>query len=292
MFERVLVPTDFSDHAKKTIRCLTRIPGIGHVILLHVVDATHHSKRGWTHEPAIDHARIVLQEEEKWLRDAGFSVSTKLEVITSGDIPRTILEVGRREKVTTIMMGSRGRSLIKGIFLGSVSSGVLRWGSPHLLIMRDALSSTLNGEKITRFCDNVLTRLLFPTDFSEPAHKALQVLQGLEGIGEIILFHVVTRGETKKEIAEEVAEATKKLEAVRDDLLMAGIKSQIRVRLGRSIDEIIHIAEEEDVTLITLSAHGKGLFEELLIGSTTHGVAIHALRPVLVIRTQKHKKQE
>lgn len=232
MFEHVLVPTDFSDHTKKTIRCLARIPGMGHIVLLHVVDATHHSKRGWTYGPAIENARIVLQEEEKWLNDTGFSVSTRLEVITSGDIPRAILEVAQQEKDTTIIVGSRGRSLIKGIFLGSVSSGVLRWGSPHLLIMRDAVSSSLTEKKITRFCDNILTRVLFPTDFSEPAKNALLSLQVLKGAGEILLLNVVTRGETKNEIKEEMAEATKKLELLRNDLLMAGIKTQIRVRLG------------------------------------------------------------
>jgi len=292
MFEHVLVPTDFSDHAKKTIRCFTRIPGMGHVILLHVVDATHHSKWGWTHGPAIENAKIVLHEEEKWLKDAGFSVSARLEVITSGDTPRAILEVAQQEKVTTIIMGSRGRSLIKGIFLGSVSSGVLRWGSPHLLIMRDAVSSSLTDEKITRLCDSILTRILFPTDFSEPAKNALLALQVLKGAGEILLLNVVTKGETKNEIREKVAEATKKLELLRNELLRAGIKAQIRIRLGRPTDEIVRLADEEDVTLIAMSSHGKGLFEELLIGSTTHGVAIHALHPVLVMRTRKDLKKE
>jgi len=47
MFEKVLFPTDFSEYAQKTLECIGDIPGIKRIVLLHVVDATHPSKRGW-----------------------------------------------------------------------------------------------------------------------------------------------------------------------------------------------------------------------------------------------------
>ena len=34
-----IVPTDFSEYAKKTILCVTRIPGIQEIVLQHGVDA-------------------------------------------------------------------------------------------------------------------------------------------------------------------------------------------------------------------------------------------------------------
>ena len=33
MFEKVLIPTDFSKHAKKVIECVGEIPGIKQVVL-------------------------------------------------------------------------------------------------------------------------------------------------------------------------------------------------------------------------------------------------------------------
>lgn len=133
--------------------------------------------------------------------------------------------------------------------------------------------------------------VLVPTDFSEPAHNALQVLRDLEGIGEIPLPSRGNEGGDKEGDCRASGRGNNKLEKVCDDLVRAGIKTNVRIRLGRPTDEIIHLAEKEDVSLIAMSTHGKGLFEELLIGSTTHGVSIHAMHPVLVIRTQKGLKK-
>ena len=45
--------------------------------------------------------------------------------------------------------------------------------------------------------------------------------------------------------------------------------------MGRPPDEIISLADAEDISLILMSSHGKGLLKEILVGSTTLGVAIH-----------------
>jgi nucleotide-binding universal stress UspA family protein len=56
MFEKVLFPTDFSEYAEKTLDCISEIPGTKEVVLLHVVDATHPSKRGLAQGPHIETA--------------------------------------------------------------------------------------------------------------------------------------------------------------------------------------------------------------------------------------------
>ncbi len=37
MFEKVLIPTDFSNYAKNVIECIGEIPGVKDVVLLNVV---------------------------------------------------------------------------------------------------------------------------------------------------------------------------------------------------------------------------------------------------------------
>ena len=46
MFEKVLVALDFSAYSQKILDCISEIPGIEEVVLLHVVDATNPSKLG------------------------------------------------------------------------------------------------------------------------------------------------------------------------------------------------------------------------------------------------------
>jgi nucleotide-binding universal stress UspA family protein len=285
MFGKVLVPTDFSEHAKKTILCLTRIPGIQEIILQHVVDATQHTKHGWTHEAHIENVRIQLAEEKKFLESLGFIVKVTVDVITSGDISTAILRKAECEHVSHVIIGSRGRGLVKGILLGSVSADILRHGKTNLLIIRHSLAGELEGEVFSRFCPGIFTRVLFPTDFSEPALRALSSITNIEGLGEVHLLHVVTKGETHEEIEETVQKATKKLEEIKTDLASAGLRVKIHIRLGRPVDEIISLADREDISMVLMSSHGKGLLTEILVGSTTLGVAIHANRPLMILRT-------
>ena len=285
MFGKVLVPTDFSEHAKKTILCLTRIPGIREIVLQHVVDATQHTKHGWTHEAHIENVRIQLEEEKKFLESLGFIVKVTVDVITSGDISTAILRKADCENVSHIIIGSRGRGLVKGLLLGSVSADILRHGKTHLLIIRHSLAEELEGAVFSRFCPGIFSHVLVPTDFSEPSQKALSSIKDIEGLGEVHLLHVVTKGETHEEIEANVQEATKKLEKIKTDLTGAGLTIKIHIRLGRPPDEIISLADREDISLILMSSHGKGLLTELLVGSTTLGVAIHTNRPLMVIRT-------
>lgn len=288
---KVLVPTDFSKHAKKIIVCVTKIPGIKEVVLQHVVDATRNTKHGWTHEPHIRNAKIQLEEEKALLEGLGFEVKVIVDVITSGDVPTAILTRAESEKVSYIVIGSRGRGLVQGLLLGSVSADVLRRGRTDLLIIRQSLAGRFEGTVIDRFCSGIFSRVLFPTDFSGPAERALSVIKDFEGLGEVHVLHVVTKGETREEIEANVREATKKLEAIKTELAGAGLSVKVHIRLGRPTDEIITLADREDISLILMSSHGKGLLTELLVGSTTLGVAIHTDKPLMVIRTPA-KRQE
>jgi len=95
----------------------------------------------------------------------------------------------------------------------------------------------------------------------------------------------VTKGETHEEIDSNVQEATKKLEEIKTDPASTGLPVKIHIRMGRPADEIISLADREDISLILMNSHGKSLLTGLFVGSTTLGVAIHTNRPLMVIRT-------
>jgi nucleotide-binding universal stress UspA family protein len=113
---------------------------------------------------------------------------------------------------------------------------------------------------------------------------ALSFLKDLKGLGEVHVLHVMTKGETNEEVESNSEEATKKLEKIINDLSGAGLSVKVHILLGRPTDEIVSLVEAENISLVLMSSHGRGLLTGLIVGSTTLGVAIPTNKPLMVIR--------
>jgi nucleotide-binding universal stress UspA family protein len=286
MFEKVLFPTDFSEYALKNLKCIGEIPGVKEVVLLHVVDATHPSKHGWTHGPHVENAKIHLEEQKEHLESLGLTARAKVDVITSGDVTKTILDTADKENISLIILGARGKSIIGGRLLGGVSANVMRHAKTDVLIMRYKLTESFDDKLLEKFCQGIFSKVLLPTDFSEPSAAALSFVRNLEGIHEVVLEHVVSKGETPEEIEASISEARKKLEDIRQEFSSKGIIAKTYVHVGDPSQEINSAAENEDVSLIAMARYGKDWFRELRVGSTTSAVVRNAKRPVLVVKAK------
>jgi len=286
MFERVLFPTDFSEYAQKTLECIGDIPGVKEVVLLHVVDTAHLSKKGLVQDLYIQDARLYLDEQKKQLENIGLKVKVKIEVITGGDVSHAIIEILNIEKTTLVVMGAHGKSLIEGILLGSVATDVLRYGNSHVLIIRHKFGQRHGAKKYEKFPD-VFSKVLLPVDFSEPAMETISLVKDLKGVKKAILVHVVDKGETQAEIDANIKEAKKSLEDIAKDFKSESINVKIHVLAGSPSESIISLAEEENVSLIIISTLGKGMFRELLLGGTARDVVRRTNRSVLAVRASK-----
>ena len=63
-----------------------------------------------------------------------------------------------------------------------------------------------------------------------------------------------------------------------------GRVTEIYLRSGSAVDEILGLAEELDASLIVMGSRGMGLVERIVVGSVSEGVVHHAHCPVLVLR--------
>jgi len=283
MFEKVLVPTDFSSYSQKVLECIRALPGVKDVVLLHIIGPADPLARVWDPGARIEEAKVKLVEQKKILERHGLSVKMRAEAVTEEETSRVIQRVADEEEASLIVMGARGKGLIEGIFLGNVAKDILRYGHTNLLLMRYKMLEGHEGP-LEEFCTHPFSKVLCPTDFSKPARDAIDFIKGIEGVGEIVLQHVVFRGETWKEIGASREEATTKLDIIKKEIEQAGIKVKVYASVGNPVEEISKIARNEDVSLIAMSSHGKGWLEQLTVGSTTYDVARMGDRPVLVVR--------
>jgi nucleotide-binding universal stress UspA family protein len=290
MFEKVLVPTDFSKYAYRTVECVTDMPSVKETVVLYVVDAT--SKRhGWNYDKETDDARIRLNEEQKYLQSLGKNVKVRLEVILEGNVEKAIQKVADEEKVFLVAMPSRGNSLIRGVLLGGVSSDVLRHGTTNLLIMRHGAIDQ-GGDTPDKLpgglCQNIFNRVLYATDLSPLSAACLSQVRELPGLKEVDLVNVVSSGESPEEIDHKVMDAARQLNGYGDRLSRDGFKVRVHVPVGSPAEEICLLADRENVTLIVItSIQGKGWLKQAL-GSTAYDVGRTARKPVLVIRAGEH----
>ena len=150
-------------------------------------------------------------------------------------------------------------------------------------------------------------KILYPTDFSEFARKALDYVKKLREAGseEVVILHVVEKGiveaygeafawagkdvvaETEKLDEELIEKAKKQMEEDVKELEGLGFSVKKHITIGNPWEEILKVAESEDVSLIVMGSHGCGRLScelEKLIGSTTENVVRHAKKPVLVVR--------
>jgi len=308
LYEKILIPTDFSKHAEKLIECIGDIPGLKEVVLLNVVSRDPLA-RVWSPGDEDKEAMKKLEAEKNRLEKIGLKVKVRAEPALEGAIGEVIKRVGDEEGVSLVAMGARGRSILSGLLLGSVSTDELRYGDKDLLIMRYKSLDKKEGEVLETFCTRLFTKVLCPIDFSEAGMAALNVIKEGKIGDEVVLLHVVTRAENEDELQAEMQTAEKKLTAIKEDLAAAGIKATVQVLkahrgedrtygtggmaavkpqliAGGAAEKIISAAEEENVSIIAMSSHGSGWVEKLLIGSVVFDVARMGARPVLVVRSK------
>ena len=313
MFEKVLIPIDFSRYTGRMIECITKIPGIREVVLLHVLDASNPKlleKSGWSYDSIISEATTRLNEQAELLdaisrrKETALRVKPVLKVIIApmsgadgvnlnppeprqdadfvqgGTVGEAIQKAAMEEDVSLIIMGAQGKGMMEGMLLGSVSTEVLRQGETDLLIIRHKILEKGEEAGIESFCPDIFSRVLVTTDLSPASRDAITLAGGLKGTREILLVHVIS-----KEV--EFDRAAEELHRMRQDVEQPGRAVTVHILKGRPADRILELAKKQDVSLLIFSSQGKGWIKQMRLGSTSFDVARRADRPVLVVRQER-----
>ena len=147
-------------------------------------------------------------------------------------------------------------------------------------------------------------RILVPLDGSKHSihalEKAIQIAK--QGNGKITLVHVYSVLRTgvvpmamtepvimPPDLVAKLAEAVRKagvtiLEDAEKNVEAEGVQSKALLKEGHIVEEILRTAKEEDVDLIVIGARGLSTIKEIFLGSVSHGVALHAPCPVLLMK--------
>lgn len=292
MWERILVPLDGSNLAELAIPYAEEIAAAfnSEVVLLYVSEPDEKQYRHMH--------QLYLEEVAKQVREHIKEHAEVRAVVLPGEPAEQIIDYAWRHKVGLIIMASHGRSGITPWATGSVANKVLNATRvPVLLIKVVKPPQRVPGKPL-------LNRLLLPLDGSEAGGAAMPYVQELSERleSEVILFGVVPAGQHARTVGgldfilypeqylEVVkAEAREYLDRVYHRL--SGGKAAVRVELkvGDVAREIIKFAEETNVSLIAISAHGRSGIEKWVFGSIAHKILQTSNTPILVVKAPRGK---
>ena len=139
-------------------------------------------------------------------------------------------------------------------------------------------------------------KVLYPTDFSDVAQKALVYIDQLKSAGtkkvavvnvidsrtlDLLVYaptHYMTIEKNLRDDAEE------KIASVRKYLEERGFEVSSQVEIGIPGDIILKLEKQEDISMIVLGSHGKSNIKEMFLGSVSERVIRSAIKPVLVVK--------
>jgi nucleotide-binding universal stress UspA family protein len=152
--------------------------------------------------------------------------------------------------------------------------------------------------------DKVLRKILIATDGSETAKKAAEFgvqIAGLSGAKVYAVFVIDTTPYYSipldqiwsKEVYEQLEKMGSEITLdVEKTAKIAGLEAESVVLKGNPAEMIVNFAEEQNVDMIIVGAHGMGGFERLVIGSVSEKIVRHSKSPVLVVREWKEKNMK
>ncbi len=227
--------------------------------------------------------------------DRGISAHTQ---IATGIPSEEVLAVATREDPDLIVVGTRGKTGLTHVLLGSTAERIIRGASCPVLAAR---IQPYGGEQAVgnRRDPTHLERILAPVDFSDCSLDALEyaALVAQRSRACLTLLHVlepVSYGldftlphRAKRESIK--AGHAKRLSDLVSSLGSAGVPSEFLIVGGLPTDSILDAARTQAADLIVMGTHGRRGLSHALFGSIAESVLRKSSCPVLMVRSPKFR---
>lgn len=296
MFKRILLPLDSSKLAECVLPHLVALAKIcePEVQLLRVLEPFGVTARMRLIDP-VDwqirkaEAESYLSGIAKHLKDAGLQVSTH---IYDGKPAEQIIDIANSWNADLILLSSHGQSGISPWNVSSVVQQVIMRANRSLMIIRAYQPVTV------ALTDLHYRKIFLPLDGSQRAEMSLAYAELLARAheSEILVTHIVRQPELPRRASasqedlllsnqlteRNQAEATKYLEELKSRI---EIPIQTKLEVSPSISRSLHqIANDHDVDLTILSAHGYSGDPHWPFGNVGLGFIIYGSTPLLILQ--------
>jgi len=292
-FKKILFNTRFKDNAISALEEITDLRAIGlkEVVLVYVIprdSVAFVPYGGYQKEKELEIKKKVSDKFENWvdiLAKKGVKSKIQIEV---GMPNAVILSIAEKEKVDIIVAGSKKRSLLEKVYVGTHLLDLARRSPIPILMNKYLAEYEKDGEIITKVNEHIFDRPMLATDWSCPSENALEALISLKGLAsKIIVAHnigfKITKAMSPDQFKEIKKESRKRLEEYQNRLKDAGIDSETSLTSGRTVPELINVSRKNNASMIVMGRTGKDWLSQYWLGGISHRIAETSELPVLLI---------
>ncbi|HTO53766.1 MAG TPA: universal stress protein [Myxococcota bacterium] len=281
--ERLMLATDFSPHADRALEwaiALARRFGAS----LELVSSVHvvpFASGPNVFAPPADFLRGVRDATDQRLSElarelAARGVPTSYTVLLE-DPSSGICALAREKAIDLLALGTRGRTGLAHVVLGSVAERTARLAPCPVLTLHSDVSPP-----------QPLRKLLVASDFSEPARAALALARKLvEPGGQLVLAHaipaIMAPGDTP--LPDPRSESWARAEYEKWKPTLDGVGSELDLRYGAPDTVLIDAAVRHGADAIVMGTQGRTGLAHMFLGSIAEKVIRRAPLPVFSAKT-------
>jgi len=222
----------------------------------------------------------------------GIAITTRM---ASGIPSEEVIAAAQAEDSDLIVVGTRGKTGLAHVLLGSTAERVIRGAPCPVLTVRTEPADYEDESVLSR--PVTLERILVPVDFSDCSLDALKyaVVVAKQAQASLLLLHVLepvsygldfTLCQSRARHLE-VETWTKRLEELAATHQHPHMPIEYRLRGGFPADSILDAAKTLPCDLIVMGTHGRRGISHTISGSVAEAVLRKAHCPVIAVRSPK-----
>ena len=240
----------------------------------------------------LKHASAQLGDLKGRAERRGIAVTTR---VATGLPSEEVISAAREEDSDLIVVGTRGKTGLAHILLGSTAERVIR-GAPCPVLSVRTDSADLEDERVLARPVR-LERILVPVDFSDCSLDALEyaVVVAQQAKASLMLLHVLepvsygldftlSHMRTREHVRESW---TKRLKELTSSHQHSHVAMEFQLRGGLPADSILDSAQTLPCDLIVMGTHGRRGISHTISGSVAEAVLRKSHCPVIAVRSPK-----
>ena len=272
--KRILVPTDFSEHARYASKVAAQIArkNNAEIYLLNLLDLPSHMNDAVSNGVNIPEVMLYLAKtkerlaelmEEPYFEGLTVYADARLERAFEG-----IVTYSREKNTDLIVMGSHGASGFQEMFIGSNTEKVVRASDVPVIIIKGEME------------DFNINKFVFASDFSSEIKKPFQKLVEFANLFEAKLDLVMINTPNSF-----------KTNTVAENIMQNFVSGfpltnySLHIYNDANIEKgIINYSNKANADLIGIATHGRTGLAHFFNGSVSEDIVNHAIKPVITFR--------